>query len=177
MDSVHTLVGYLRGDKAAYSKELDGAITGRATSMLAAVRVAADYPILGVGPGNFPFYNREYAKVGGFRAQEEDRAAHCLYLHLAAEMGLLGLGAFLAMVAVTLHGLHRVRSTHKRKDPELANLAGGLAMAISAYLLSGFFLHYSFIRFFWLILALACCVPFVADRVATGERAMARLND
>jgi len=182
LDSFKTLVGYLRGDKAAYAEELDGAITGRATSMLAALRVTADYPLLGVGPGNFPFYNRKYAKLGGFRAQEEDRAAHCLYLHLASEIGLVGLGLFLAMVGVTLNGLHQVWSTHRQHDPELASLAASFAMALFAYLLTGLFLHYSFIRFFWLILALASCVTLVAGREAAlrevaGHEAAAGVNE
>jgi O-antigen ligase len=164
MDSLVTLLGHLRGDKAAQTEALDTAITGRATSMLAAVRVTTDYPVLGVGPGNFPLYNREYAKVGGFRDQAEDRAAHNLYLHLAAEFGLLGLAIFLAMVGTTLQGLHRVWRTCHDADPALSGLAAGFAMAIFAYLLTGLFLHFSFIRFFWLILALATCVPLVAEK-------------
>ncbi|EMI16419.1 O-antigen polymerase [Rhodopirellula maiorica SM1] len=169
MDSIGTLVGYLRGDTATQTEELDGAITGRATSMLAAVRVTADYPLIGVGPGNFPLYNRQYAKVGGFRAHEEDRAAHCLYLHIAAEFGLLGLVLFLGMIGTTLVGLHRVWASHKETDPVMSGLAAGFAMAIFAYLLTGLFLHFSFIRFFWLILALASCVPLIAARESQGQ--------
>ncbi|QEG41899.1 O-antigen ligase family protein [Roseimaritima ulvae] len=164
MDSVGTLLGYLRGDTRSQTEELDGAITGRATSMLAALRVTADYPLIGVGPGNFPLYNRQYAKVGGFRAHEEDRAAHCLYLHIGAEFGLLGLGLFLGMIAATLLNLHRVWKTHHEQDPVLAGWAAGFAMALFAYLLTGLFLHFSFIRFFWLILALASCIPLLAAR-------------
>lgn len=171
MDTIQTLIGQITGNKAAYAEDVDGAIKGRATSMLAALRVTAEHPLLGVGPGNFPFYNRKYAKVGGFRAQEEDRAAHCLYLHLSSEIGLLGLGLFLAMCGVTLHGLHQVRRTHLESDPELANLGAMFAMAILAYLLCGIFLHYSFIRFFWLIFALASCVPLIATREAKQAQA------
>ncbi|WP_153558902.1 O-antigen ligase family protein [Roseimaritima sediminicola] len=164
MDSLGTLVGYLRGDTGAQTQKLDGAITGRATSMLAALRVTADYPILGVGPGNFPLYNREYAKVGGFRAHDEDRAAHCLYLHLSAEYGLLGLTLFLGMIAVTLRDLHRVWRRYRDEDPQLATLAAGVAMALLAYLVTGLFLHFSFIRFFWIIMAIACSIPLIAAR-------------
>jgi hypothetical protein len=171
MDSVGTLIGYVRGDKAAQAEELDGAITGRATSMLAALRVTADYPVLGVGPGNFRLYNREYSKVGGFKAHAEDRQAHSLYLHLAAEAGLLGLGIFMAMVGTTLLGLHRVWSVNRHSDPVMSGLAAGFAMAILAYLLTGLFLHFSYIRFFWLFLALACCVPLIADRESRDSHA------
>ncbi len=166
MDSVGTLIGYLRGDTASQTEELDGAITGRATSMLSALRVTADYPLIGVGPGNFPLYNREYAKVGGFRAHDEDREAHCLYLHIGAEFGLLGLGLFLTMIGTTLLSLHRVWHAHRDDDPVLAGWAAGFAMALFAYLLTGLFLHFSFIRFFWLILALASCIPLIAMREA-----------
>lgn len=172
MQSVGTLLGYVRGEKAAYAEELDGAITGRATSMMAALRVTADYPLLGVGPGNFPLYNREYAKVGGFRAHQEDRAAHCLYLHLSSEIGLLGLSLFMIMTSVTVIALHRVWNRWRTDDPELAMLAASFASALVAYLLSGIFLHYSFIRFFWIILAVASSVVVIAAR---ADNASARV--
>lgn len=171
MESVGTLLGYVRGEKAAYAEELDGAITGRATSMMAALRVTADYPVLGVGPGNFPLYNREYAKIGGFRAHQEDRAAHCLYLHLSAEVGLLGLSFFLLMAGVTIVGLHRIWKKHRDSDLEMAVMAAGFGSAIVAYLLSGIFLHYSFIRFFWIVLALANSVIVIDRSSASVEGA------
>jgi putative inorganic carbon (hco3(-)) transporter len=164
MDSMGTLLGHLREDTGAQTEELDGAITGRATAMLAAIRVSADHPVLGVGPGNFPLYYQEYGKLGGFRARQEDREAHNLYLHLSAEFGLPGLGLFLGMVGVTLMGLHNVWKMHRHVDPAMAGLAAGFAMAIFAYLLTGLFLHFSFIRFFWIILALANSVPMIAAR-------------
>ncbi|MEX1026673.1 MAG: O-antigen ligase family protein [Candidatus Paceibacterota bacterium] len=167
MDAMGTLMGYLRADTGAQTEELDGAITGRATSILAAIRVTADHPVLGVGPGNFPLYYQEYGKLGGFRARQEDREAHILYLHLSSEFGLLGLASFLGMVGVTLLGLHDVWKTHRQVDPAMAGLAAGFAMALFAYLLTGLFLHFSFIRFFWIILALACSVSMIA---ASDER-------
>ncbi len=151
--------------------ELDGAIRGRATVMLAAVRVTADYPVLGVGPGMFNLYSRDYGIDGGLRAIEGTREAHSLYLELAAEHGLVGLGCFLALVGVSLINLGRVRRYWQVRDPRLALLATGYTLAVAAYLSTGLFLHFSYARYFWLILALADAVGQIGSRAGEDRAA------
>jgi O-antigen ligase len=135
--------------------------------MLAAARVAADYPWLGVGPGNFKYYNRDYAKIGGFRAQAEDRKAHCLYLEIAAEHGVAGFICFLAIIGLTLRNLASTRRHWMHTHPEIANTATGFILAIAAYLITGLFLHLSYIRYFWLMLALAAATNYVASQISS----------
>jgi putative inorganic carbon (hco3(-)) transporter len=156
--------------------ELDGAIRGRATVMLAAIRVTADYPLLGVGPGMFNYYSREYGLEGGLRALEGTREAHSLYLELAAEHGILGLACFLAVVCVSLINLGRVRRAWRSRDPQLAHLATGYMLAIATYLSTGMFLHFSYARFFWLMLALADATSYTGRDFGgsrTGPRSRA----
>jgi putative inorganic carbon (HCO3(-)) transporter len=141
----------------------DGAIRGRATEMTAAVRVWAEHPLLGVGPGVFELYSREYAGMGtALRALEGNRRAHSLYLELAAEHGLIGLGCFLAMVGLTLRNLARVRRQTLYVRPDTACLATGFLLAIVAYLATGLFAHFSYVRYFWMMLALADAASLVA---------------
>ncbi len=165
-----TAVAYVSGQQAAQTEGLDGAVLGRATSMLSAARVAASHPWLGVGPGNFPAYNRQYARVGGLRAQEEDRQAHSLYLHLAAETGLVGLAAFLAVLLTTLHHLMRSYQRCMDADPLLASIAIGLWTALCAYLLTGIFLHLSYVRFLALFVGLGSATPLVIDHLAAFQQ-------
>lgn len=135
--------------------QADGSARSRATENLAAALVLRDNLALGVGPGQFPSYYEDYAQRVGIRVVEGNRQAHNLYLGLAAETGLAGLAFFLAAVGITLRELARARRRFLRRRPELAHLAAGFLFAVVAYMASGLFLHLSYQRYFWLLLALA----------------------
>lgn len=156
--------------------ELDGATRGRLTVMLAAARVAADHPLLGVGPGMFNYYSREYGNDGGMRAIEGTREAHSLYLEIAAEHGLPGLICFLIMAGVSLHQLARTRFACRSADPQLSYWAAGFLLAIASYLATGLFLHFSYARYFWLVLALGDATSVLGRRTAAIDNEQARLR-
>jgi O-antigen ligase len=147
-------LGALLSDEPAGSGT-DNSLLSRATENLTALRVFADHPVLGVGPGQFPAYYRDYADEIGVSVRAQDRQAHNLYLGIAAETGILGLTAFLGAVMATLIQLARARASALPSRPDLAAMAAGFILAIVAYLASGLFLHLSYARYFWLILALA----------------------
>lgn len=154
--------------------EADGAIQSRVTEGLAALLAWADHPILGVGPGEFPLYYRQYAEVVGIRVKAVDRESHNLYLGMAAELGLIGITVFLIIIGLTLRDLRRARRAVRARDPLMADLATGFILSIVAYLTTGIFLHMSFIRYFWLMLGLAAATAVVAmaiSRVKGGEPA------
>lgn len=135
----------------------DGAVRGRMTEMLAALHVFMDHPVLGVGPGHFsPFYSVDYMDEPeiAFRRRTEPRRAHNLYLEIAAETGILGLVAFLAVVMLLARGLVAARR-RLAAVPEVRDLATAFGLALVAYLATGCFLHLSFQRLFWLLAALA----------------------
>jgi O-antigen ligase len=154
-DRVLTLgsVASLFSDDAVGSNA-DNSLLSRATENLTAINVFADHPLIGVGPGQFSEYYRQYSDEIGLSVRAQDREAHNLYLGLAAEAGALGLGAFLVAVVVTLVGLARARRAALPTRPDLAALASGFLLAIVAYLASGVFLHLSYARYYWLMLAL-----------------------
>ncbi|MEM7203568.1 MAG: O-antigen ligase family protein [Planctomycetota bacterium] len=141
----------------------DGAVRGRLTEMLAAVHVCADHPVVGVGPGMFADYSQEYGNRLNIRRLDNERQAHNLYLHIAAESGFLGLGAFLALVGVTLGRLARLRQRWLPTHPEHAALCSAFGMMVLAYLATGLFLHLTYVRYFWLMMALAAAVANVLD--------------
>jgi O-antigen ligase len=118
----------------------------------------------------FKSYSEEYGNVDALRRIESGRRAHSLYLEIAAEGGLLGLGLFLAAVAMTLVGLAAARRECLQTDPELANLATGYLLALVCYLTTGVFLHLAYMRYFYVILALGGAVV----HVALGTRGPAR---
>ena len=134
----------------------DSAIVGRQTENLAAWNTFLDHPLVGVGPGAyFHEYSREYANRLGVRYLESDRRGHSLYLEMAADLGMIGLGAFAAMVGAALLLLRRAMRYWRRLDPERAILASSLFFGLVAYLATAAFLHLSYQRYFWILLALA----------------------
>lgn len=150
----------------------DNSLLSRATENLTALSVWADHPLVGVGPGEFPAYYRVYSDEIGLSVRAQDREAHNLYLGVAAESGSLGLFAFLAGVVATFWQLARARRLALASRPDLAAMATGFMLSLIAYMASGLFLHLSYARYFWLILALGGAAALVISRlVRTDEPA------
>jgi O-antigen ligase len=148
----------------------DNALLSRATENLAALNVFADHPIVGVGPEQFPEYYRVYADEIGISVRAADRQAHNLYLETAAETGILGLITFVGAILVTLIQLARARAAALRRGREdLAAMATGFLLAILSYMATGIFLHLSYARYFWLMLALAGATAYVVLQVVRDD--------
>lgn len=152
----------------------DSAIVGRQTENLAAWNTFLDHPITGVGPGvYFHEYSREYANRLGIRYLESDRRGHSLYLEMAADIGMIGFAAFVAMVGAALILLHRATRYWRRLDPERSMIASSIFFGLVAYLASAAFLHLSYQRYFWIVLALASSAIWAlrADQADRAEAA------
>jgi O-antigen ligase len=151
-----------------------GNLRGRATETLAAFLVFVDHPIVGVGPGMFPFYYQSYAqKVAessvDTRIDPGTREAHNLYTHVAAETGILGFTCFMAILLLTLRDLRRARRRWLTARPDIAHLASGFYLAIIGYMVSGIFLHLSYERYFWLLMVLGAITAHLALRLPDEE--------
>jgi putative inorganic carbon (hco3(-)) transporter len=165
VDARHVVAG------AADAQEADGAIRGRTTEMLAALNVFRDHPVVGVGPAQFPpFYFVRYSKDAEIKFRDLDvpRRAHNLYLEMAAECGALGLATFLAVVAVLLNGLWQARRTWLGRDRDAADLVTAFCLSLSAYLCTAMFLHLSYQRYYWFLLALASAALHVLHRTGAA---------
>ncbi len=159
--SIGTLASAGDADTAGV-QATDGATRGRLNEMVSAMLAFADHPILGVGQGMFRHVFMEYSEEAGFKSQIKAREAHNLFLGIASETGILGLGVFLTILGVVLVPLFRERSYWLARDPPLAFLAAGYLMMIVAYLANGAFLHMAYERFFWSMIALACAAGVIA---------------
>jgi putative inorganic carbon (HCO3(-)) transporter len=159
------------GDTAALeNEETDQAIKGRATENLAALNAFRDHPILGVGPDQFfRRYSQQYGNELGLRFLETNRRAHNLYLEIGADLGVLGLLAFLSIVVVTMAHLWRLARWWQSRRPDLSILAMGALLSLLAYMASGIFLQLSFQRYFWILIALGNAAIWILRHERAAE--------
>jgi O-antigen ligase len=135
----------------------DTSLRGRSSEMLTGLSMFAEHPILGVGAGNYkPNYQR-YAQLVGIEFRAEARDPHSLYVQLLAETGILGIVAFLTMVYFLFDALNKACRDIERA-PHLADWLPWISayrVAILSYLLTSIFLHNAYIRYLWILIAMA----------------------
>jgi len=115
--------------------------------------------------------------VIGLDARREERAAHSLYLEVAAEHGVLGIAVFGGMLAFALAGVYRSREAFRAAgDTEHFQLTTAIGIAFAGFLFGSMFLHLSYPRFFWLMFAIAMAVAGLSiEAVAARPIPLARV--
>ena len=167
LSSLQGVTGISTTDESGYP---DRAVLGRVTENLAAWNTFLDNPLTGVGPGvYFSEYSQEYANRLGLRYLETNRRAHSLYLEMAADTGLIGLGAFVAMVLTAAGYLYRNARYWRDRDQKRSMLASSFLFALLGYLATALFLHLSYQRFFWALLALASSTIWALEHDRRSE--------
>ncbi len=156
-------------DNAAPASKVDSSLQGRANELVTALLVFSDYPLFGVGPHMFPAYYLDYSKEAGFKSRNANREAHNLYAGIAADNGLIGLICFLAIFGITLRDLVLERKRWLHSNPKLAFMLTGFILALITYLVTGIGAHFSYIRFFWIIMALANSSIYIAQKEAKAS--------
>jgi putative inorganic carbon (hco3(-)) transporter len=167
-------VGYYFGYKPAHvfssgqrgGSGLNSASSGRVDEWRVALRVFEGHPLGGVGVGNFPVVEPSYAtqtfNLEFSRAVvKQQLVAHNTYLELAAELGLVGLILFLAILAVPLRVAWRVLAKQRRKLDGLEFSACGLLAGTIGMLAGYFFLSAEFEKPLWIVLALLAAAPML----------------
>ena len=150
------------------------ASAGRADEWRIALRIAADRPLLGAGLGNFTVVEPSYAarNINLLRVEYAVRyrlEAHNTYLNLVSELGLVGLGLFLALIGLVITAAMRgIRSLARVGDIEGELLARGLMCGTIGVLAAYFFLSGQYEKQLWLLLGVLTAIPTIA-RAATRE--------
>ena len=119
----------------------------RVTTATVAAGMTVDSPLFGQGPGGFEAALPRFVPPGTTGVQQT--VAHQMYLDVSAELGLLGLGAFLAVLVLGTRGALRARSL-----PDRRRLADAVVIALSGTLVSACFLSEQFYVPVWLLVAL-----------------------
>lgn len=110
-------------------------------------------PVFGVGPGNYEVRFSEFGLE--FIGDESRPATHNAYLNILAELGIVGLGLFLAFVVLSWQSLRR----HDTDDPPTARLRAALAASFVIALVGSLFLNEQFYAPLWFASALSAGLP------------------
>ena len=138
----------------------DRAVQGRASESLTAWVMVMDRPLTGVGLSNFSYLYQDYGKSLGLAPSARNRSPHNLYLEVAAETGVIGLGVFLTMIALAMRSILTARRRFIDAGMEdYANMATGYAIAFTGYLLAAVFVHAAYPRYFYLLIGIAFALP------------------
>lgn len=165
------ILGFLNfagsGAKERFASHLlikDFSFSESTVSRLSSVQVALDawktHPFVGVGMGNF----------GGFRVNydagdpKSSDIVNNEYLELLAETGILGLGSFLAIVAVVLREL--IGAVRSSQDGFLRLQSGSLLAAVLAILTQYNFFSTLAIIHIWTLFGLCLAVARIAKTKA-----------
>ena len=154
-----------------------GGGSGRSELWGIALNVFRAHPLAGVGLGNFSVVEPTYAAETSANLtkpyQELDlgEVVHNTYLHLLAELGVVGLAVFLCLVVAALVlGWRACRLLTRAGEQEAEILARGLVVGAVGMLAAFFFLTAQYEKQLWIVLALLAVAHVVAQRSQMGAR-------
>ncbi|WP_183093755.1 O-antigen ligase family protein [Nocardioides stalactiti] len=106
----------------------------RATTASMAASMTAESPLLGQGPGGFAETSSRFVPAGV--PAVDQTVAHQMYLDVSAELGLLGLGAFLLVIGAGVRGALRARAVPESRPVAITVLVSSAAVLVAACFLS-----------------------------------------
>jgi O-antigen ligase len=116
------------------SKSADKATSGRYDLIKGGVNLFRDAPVVGQGSGAFA---RDYRRAEHVSAERATSASHTIPVTVAAEQGIIGLAAYLALLAAAFARLFR----GARRVPERAAVAAAFTALVAHTLLYAAFLE------------------------------------
>lgn len=134
--------------------------------------MTARHPFLGVGPGNYQVVQNDMAIARG-ELKGMWHVTHNTYTQLSSEMGLPGLGIYLAMlyfVFKTLNGITRTKTRGPTWD-NLRALARSLRAAFITFLLIAFFAALAWDADIPILAGLTTALGFMAQKQRAIDRA------
>jgi O-antigen ligase len=130
------------------------------------------HSIIGLGMGNFHIYSIR------------EKVAHNSYLETAAELGVIGLLAYLIMILGPLRGLTKIETemmkSGARIDLDVKYLSIGLQTVLIAYMINSFFMsiQYQWYLYYAAGFAISLRLIYADERVAQAHKGdTAKLSD
>ena len=123
----------------------------------AAGRMTQENPLLGLGPGSFSLYSRDYMRTVPIDPLHNLDVAHNTYLEFSSELGLLGLASFLAVLGAAYAGAWS--RWRRSRDP----IAGAVSVALAGSAAASIFLTEQYFLPLWLLFALGAALAARRD--------------
>lgn len=135
----------------------ESSFRGRTSEMLTGLNMFVKNPLLGVGAGNYPNNYQEYTRELGLELRSGERDPHSLYVQILAETGVFGGLAFVGFAVLLLVNLSRAKKSIENLPPYKSWVPwiSSIQLSIVGYLITSTFLHGNYLRFFWILVALA----------------------
>jgi O-antigen ligase len=149
----------------------DPSVDQRTSILIAGLQMFYDYPVAGIGIGNFPDRYLEYAGEIGLDHTRAAIQPHSFFLEIAAETGLIGLIAWGVVGAFIIEIFRRARRRlAEAGERELYQMITAYAIGLLGFYTAGLFLHLAFARYMWVLLGVVFAVPKVVESVIASRR-------
>jgi O-antigen ligase len=173
-----TTIGYfafVATDEVRHRVTTFGSGTGRTDIWTVGWRMVEDQPLRGVGAGNFPIASIHYLLEPGALLRDDfivdnPKVAHNTYLNVLAELGVVGLALFLAVIAFSLWCAARALGVASQAgDRQLDVLARAMIVVLVGLLAADFFGSRQYSKQLWLLLSL-CPALLAISRAELAAR-------
>ncbi|MEZ5911947.1 MAG: O-antigen ligase family protein [Paracoccaceae bacterium] len=146
---------------------LDRTLLRRVSYNVIGLHLWIEHPILGIGPGNYPFHYTmpEFRWMPG--RELPPRQLHNTYMEVATETGIIGVSLFLAAV---LSSLRRAVIAARCAVAGISPMAEALAYGFATFLAASVFMPNEDTKFMWIFAGLCVVAGQIADRQARAAR-------
>jgi O-antigen ligase len=155
---------------------LNSNTSGRSSIWAVGWRMVTANPVIGVGSGNYTTAEPHYLLTSpGLLPDAEfvintPYVAHNIYLHVLAEMGVIGLMLFLGLIGLSIASAMRaVRIAQHHDDRSLEVIGRALVLALAGILAADFFVSEQYSKQLWVLLALGPVLLSIAQRLQAGS--------
>jgi probable O-glycosylation ligase (exosortase A-associated) len=143
----------------------DESYQNRIISWKSGLHMFEDYPLTGVGIGNFPYANGEkyWPIKNGIRVWLQP---HSLYVQLIAETGLLGTVAWLTLLFSMIYTCWRLRRESRDTDMPgwLKHFPGAVGFCIFGLLICGYSAHLLYRHTWYELAAMTAAMALILER-------------
>ncbi|MHB8626581.1 MAG: O-antigen ligase family protein [Aggregatilineales bacterium] len=175
LDRVMTLSDVLPQNLAM---QTEVSFKGRSSEMIIAVQMFADHPIFGVGYLNYQFHYANYNALLGLDPRAGEREAHDLYLEILAETGIIGFLSFIGILVAVFAGIQRAKRQFRNLHREdLIAPISAVEYGLVSYLATSLFLHGAYVRYLWLLVAMALGGMVLAETLIRQRREALRATE
>jgi O-antigen ligase len=168
---------FLQETSSSAVKRLTSTTTsGRSDIWKVGLRMVSANPVVGVGSGNYTIAEPHYYLIapGAIKRGEfiVDRpyVAHNIYLHVLAEMGVVGLALFLSVIVLSMRAAVQSVGIFRRTGERSLEIMGrALIIALAGILAADFFASDQYSKQLWMLLGMGPALLAIARRLSESQ--------